>query len=74
MVAIMRPICNFWTNYCIVEANCSIVRTFIVSFGQITGVPIAQWVKRLATDLADRVQSPLEARSSVINLPSSWCD
>ena len=28
------------------------------------GAAVAQWVKRWPTDLADRVQSPLEAKSS----------
>ena len=28
------------------------------------GAPVAQWVKRWPTDLADRVRSPLEAKSS----------
>ena len=28
------------------------------------GAPVAQWVKRRPTDLADRVRSPLEAKSS----------
>ena len=28
------------------------------------GAPMAQWVKRWPTDLADRVRSPLEAKSS----------
>ena len=29
-----------------------------------TGAPVAQWVKRWPTDQADRVRSPLEAKSS----------
>ena len=29
------------------------------------GAPVAQWVKRWPTDLADRVRSPLEAKSSL---------
>ena len=29
-----------------------------------SGAPVAQWVKRWPTDLADRVRSPLEAKSS----------
>ena len=28
------------------------------------GAPVAQWVKRWPTDLADQVQSPLEVKSS----------
>ena len=28
------------------------------------GAPVTQWVKRWPTDLADRVRSPLEAKSS----------
>ena len=28
------------------------------------GAPVAQWVKGWPTDLADRVRSPLEAKSS----------
>ena len=33
-------------------------------FLQCLGAPVAQWVKRWSTDLADRVRSPLEAKSS----------
>ena len=29
----------------------------------ILGAPVAQWIKRWPTDLADRVWSPLEAKS-----------
>ena len=50
------------------------------------GAPVAQWVKRWPTDLADRVRFPLDAKSSqsetefhcaqpfIINLTSSWYD
>ena len=31
---------------------------------QIGGAPVAQWVKRWPTDLADRVRSSLEVKSS----------
>ena len=32
--------------------------------GDYLGVPVAQWVKRWPTDLADRVRSSLEVKSS----------
>ena len=35
-----------------------------VNFLVVEGAPVAQWVKRWPTDLADRVPSPLEADSS----------
>ena len=31
---------------------------------QVSGAPVAQWVKRWPTDLADRVRSSLEVKSS----------
>ena len=34
------------------------------TFLTMLGAPVAQWVKRWPTDLADRVRSPLEAKSS----------
>ena len=53
------------------------------TFYSFIGAPVTQWVKRWPIDLADRVRSPLEAKSSqpqtefhctkpfIINFPSS---
>ena len=43
--------------------NCLVVGSqYMVSFRN--GAPVAQWVKRWPTDLADQVQSSLEVKSS----------
>ena len=37
---------------------------FYIYSSTLIGAPVAQWVKRWPTDLADGVRSPLEAKSS----------
>ena len=41
-----------------------LIRHLFVRFAKIVGAPVAQWVKRWPTELASRVRSPLEAKSS----------
>ena len=41
-----------------------IISSPIQLFNILTGAVVAQWGKRWPTDLADRVRSPLEAKSS----------
>ena len=36
----------------------------VITIHQQLGAPVSQWVKRWPTDLADRVRSPLGAKSS----------
>ena len=38
--------------------------TYLIYFHFVFGAPEAQWVKRWPTDLADRVRSSLEVKSS----------
>ena len=45
------------------DSIAGLVKTSLVSFLWYIGAPVAQWVKRWPTDLADRVRSPLEAKS-----------